>query len=146
MLVKGATGGIAPNLQTQNLLGNCAVPSARILLIEKLDMFSSTFLQLSVIPYHFCMMASSNGNTFPRYWSFVRGIHRSPVNSPHKGQWRGALMFSLICAWINCSANNRDAGDLRRHRAHYYVTVMVTEWRDAKYPTRSRGSSTVKIA
>ena len=38
---------------------------------------------------------------FPRYWPFVRGIHRSPVNSPHKGQWRGALMFSLICAWIN---------------------------------------------
>ena len=32
-----------------------------------------------------------------RYWSFVRGIHRSPVNSPHKGQWRGALMFPLIC-------------------------------------------------
>ena len=38
---------------------------------------------------------------FPRYWPFVRGIHRSPVNSPHKGQWRGALMFSLIFAWIN---------------------------------------------
>ena len=36
----------------------------------------------------------------PRYWPFVRGIHRSPVNSPHKGQWRGVLMFSLICAWI----------------------------------------------
>ena len=38
---------------------------------------------------------------FPRYWPFVRGIHRSPVTSPHKGQWRGALMFSLICDWIN---------------------------------------------
>ena len=38
---------------------------------------------------------------FPRYWSFVRGIHRSPVNSPHKGQSRGALMFTLICARIN---------------------------------------------
>ena len=35
---------------------------------------------------------------FPRYWPFVRGIHRWPVNSPHKGQWRGAVMFSLICA------------------------------------------------
>ena len=30
---------------------------------------------------------------FPRYWPFVRGIHRSPVNSPHKGQWCGALML-----------------------------------------------------
>ena len=44
---------------------------------------------------------------FPRYWPFVRGIHRSTVNSPHKGQWRGALMFSLICAWINGWVNNR---------------------------------------
>ena len=61
---------------------------------------------------------------FPRYWLFVRGIHRWPVNSPHKGQWRGALIFSLICAWINGWVNNREAGDLRRHRAHYDVTVM----------------------
>ena len=36
---------------------------------------------------------------FPRDWPFVRGIHRSPLNSPHKGQWRGVLMFSLICIW-----------------------------------------------
>ena len=61
---------------------------------------------------------------FPRYWPFVQGIHRWPVNSPHKSQWHGALMFSLICAWINGWVNNRDAGDLRRHRAHYDVTVM----------------------
>ena len=51
-------------------------------------------------------------------------IHRSPVNSPHKGQWRGALMFSLICAWINSWVNNREAGDLRCYCAHYDVTVM----------------------
>ena len=62
---------------------------------------------------------------FPRYWPFVRGIHRSPVNSPHKGQWRGALMFSLICTRINGWVNNDGAGDLRRHRAHYDVTVMT---------------------
>ena len=54
---------------------------------------------------------------FPRNWPFVRGIHRSPVNSPHKGQWRGTLMFSLICVWINGWVNNREAGDLRRYRA-----------------------------
>ena len=63
-------------------------------------------------------------NTFPRYWSFVRRIHRSPVDSPHKGQWHGALMFPLICAWPNSWANNRDAGDLRPYRSHYNVTVM----------------------
>ena len=61
---------------------------------------------------------------FPRYWPFVRGIHRSPANSPNKGQWRGALMFSLICAWINGWVNNRKAGDLRHHCVHYDVTIM----------------------
>ena len=63
---------------------------------------------------------------FPRYWSFVLGIHRSPVNSPHKGQWRGALTFSLICNRINGWANNGEVGDLRRHRVYYDVTVMIT--------------------
>ena len=48
-----------------------------------------------------------------------------PVNSPHKGQWRGALMFSLICVWINGWENNRDASDLRRHRSPYDVIVMI---------------------
>ena len=62
---------------------------------------------------------------FPRYWPFVRGIHRSPVNSPHKGQWRGALVFSFICVWINGWVNNRKVGDLRRYRGHYDVTVMI---------------------
>ena len=57
--------------------------------------------------------------------AFVRGIDRSPVYSPHKGQWHGALMFSLICAWINDWVNNREAGDLRRHRGHYDAIVML---------------------
>ena len=61
---------------------------------------------------------------FLRYWPFVRGIHRSPVKFPHKGRWRGALMFSLICVWIKGWENNREAGDLRRYRAHYDVSVM----------------------
>ena len=61
---------------------------------------------------------------FPRYWPFVRGIHRSPVNSQHKGQWRRAFMFSLNFAWINGWVNNRKASDLRRHRAHYDVILM----------------------
>ena len=61
---------------------------------------------------------------FPRYWPFVCGIHQFPVNSPHKGQWRGALMFSLICVWINGWENNREAVDLRRHHVHYDVIVM----------------------
>ena len=70
----------------------------------------------------FNMMTSSNGNIFPvtgHLW-----IHRSQVNSRTKGQWLGALMFSLICGWTSGWLNNRDAGDLKRHQAHYDVTVM----------------------
>ena len=65
---------------------------------------------------------------FPRYWPFVWGIHRSPVNSPHKGQWHAAAVFSFICAWIHVWKNNREAGYLRRHRAHYVVTVMASTY------------------
>ena len=61
---------------------------------------------------------------FPCYWPFVQGIQQSPVNSPHKGQWRGALMFSLICAWIKGWVNKWESGDLRCHHAHYDVSVM----------------------
>ena len=68
---------------------------------------------------------------FPRYWPFVRGIHQSPVNSPHKGQSRGALMFSLICVWINRWVNYGEAGDLRRHRAHYDVILMECAYIDS---------------
>ena len=57
--------------------------------------------------------------------AFVRGIHRSSVNSPQKVQWRGALMFSLIYAWINGWINDHETGDLICHRAHYDVTVMI---------------------
>ena len=61
---------------------------------------------------------------FPCYWPFMRGIHRSQMNSPHKGQGRGVFVFSLICAWINGWVNNDEPGDLRRRRAHYDVTVI----------------------
>ena len=61
---------------------------------------------------------------FPRYWPSVRGIHRSPMNSPHKGLWHGPLMFSLICVWKNGWVNNRGAGDLKHHRDHYDLTVI----------------------
>ena len=70
---------------------------------------------------------------FPRYCPCVWGIHRPTVNSPHRGQWCGALMFSEICAWTNGGVNNRDVGDLRRHHAHYddivRNTVIATDFR-----------------
>ena len=64
-----------------------------------------------------------NWKHFPRYWPFVRGIHRSPVNSPHKGQWRGALM-SLICALNKRLSKHLEAGDLRPQRTNHDVIVM----------------------
>ena len=74
-----------------------------------------------------CMMTSSNLNIFrvtgPSCGEFTG--HWSPVNPPHKGLWREALLFSLICSWINGWVNNREAGDLRHNRAHYDVIVMV---------------------
>ena len=59
--------------------------------------------------------------TFSASLAFVREVHPLPVDCPHKGQW---LLFSLICAYTNGRINNRDAGDLKNHRAHYNVIVM----------------------
>ena len=61
---------------------------------------------------------------FSCYWPFVRAIHQSPVDSPHNGQWCIALMFCLICAWINNWTNNWEGGDFRCHRTQYDLTVM----------------------
>ena len=74
--------------------------------------------------WNICMVTSSNGNIFrvagPWWGEFT--CHRW---IPLTKQWRGALVFSLICTLINCWVNNREAGDLRRHFAHYGVTVLV---------------------
>ena len=87
----------------------------------------------SILPWRVCCRGQSRVvspwwrhqiETFSALLAFVRWIHRLPENSPPKGQWRGALMFSWICAWIHGWVNNRDAGDLRHHRVHYEVTVM----------------------
>ena len=69
-----------------------------------------------------------------------------PVNSPHKGQWREALMFSLICARINDWVNNREASDLRRHRGHFDVNLMVCfGLRHGTLQARLPGASSSKI-
>ena len=86
-------------------------------------LFGSSLAHWQLYNYHVAHDDVIIWKQFPCYWPFVRGIHRSPVNSPHKGQWRRTLIFSLICAWIN-GLNNHEAGDLRPHRPHYDVTVM----------------------
>ena len=62
--------------------------------------------------------------SFSALLAICAGNSPLPVNSPHKGQWRGALTFSVICVWINGWVNNREADDLRRYRTHHDVTVM----------------------
>ena len=64
--------------------------------------------------------------TFSALLALCAGIPWSLGNSPHKGQWCRALILSLVCAWINGWVNNHEAGDLRRHHAHYDITVMVS--------------------
>ena len=63
--------------------------------------------------------------TFSALLALCAGKSPVPVNSTHKGQWRGALMFSLICVWINVWVNTLEDGDLRRHLDHYDVSVML---------------------
>ena len=88
----------------------------KFFLIIKCQLKMAVFYSYGIYYYHHDDVIK--WKHFPRYWPFVPGIHRSPVNSPHKGQWRGALMFSLICVWINGWVNSREACDLRRHRTH----------------------------
>ena len=81
--------------------------------IEKMPM---KYVYRWAITYHCCTWWRHQIETCPRYWPFVRGIHRSSGNSPHKGQWpgtsphkgrwRGALMFTLIYDWLNGWVNN----------------------------------------
>ena len=63
---------------------------------------------------------------FQRYWPFVRGICRSPVNSPHKAQWRGALMFSLICT-LNKRLSKQSGG-------WWFETPSCSLWRHCNDP------------
>ena len=88
------------------------------------DIIDMQYNRQSRHPRHYTHDDIIKWKHFPRYWPFVRGIHRSPVNSPHKGQWHGALMFIWSSPWINGWVNNCEAGDLRRYRAHCDVIVM----------------------
>ena len=79
------------------------------------------------------IMTSSNGNLFRDTGPLCGG--RWPVDSPHKGQWRGALMFSLIWACTNGWVNNQDASDLRRHLALYDKFIIIANARFTSLPS-----------
>ena len=83
-----------------------------------------TKLQFTTMVHRVFMKTSSNENIF-RVTDPLCGEFTGRWWIPHhKGQWRGALMFSLIGTWTSGWVYNRYAGDLRRHRAHYDVIVM----------------------
>ena len=65
----------------------------------------------------------------------------SPVTGefPAQSHWRGPSMFSLTCDWTNSWANNRGAGNLRRHHAHFDVIVMDTRKWMLMCPLRNGG-------
>ena len=127
--------GLLPKALSPSAFWNqfqCNLNRNEILFFGEIDL--NAFNKMSVICPQTSMCRWSNNTCvhddvinwkhFPRYWPFMRWIHRLPVNSTHKGQWRGAFMFSLICAWINGWVNNREAVDLRRYRAYFGVTVV----------------------
>ena len=62
--------------------------------------------------------------TFSALLAICAGNSPVPGEFPTQGQWRGALMSALICVRINGWVNNREAGDLRRYRAHSDAIVM----------------------
>ena len=70
------------------------------------------------------MMTSSNGNIF-RVTSHLCGEFTGPWWTPRTKASDAELWCFLICAWIKGWINNREAGDLIRHRAHYTVFVML---------------------
>ena len=95
------------------ILRLCALGSSFVLCVNGTTLRNHTFEDHLLIAWW-----NHEMETFSALLAFCEG------NSPHKSQWRGILMFSLICARINGWVNNRKAGDLRRHRAHFDVTVM----------------------
>ena len=77
---------------------------------------------------------------FSRYWRFVRGIHWSSPNSPHKGQWRTALMLSLICVWTSGWVHDRW---FEKPSRPLYVTLMARDNHVVQMPKWQGGCRTL---
>ena len=118
--------------KSQMLLINCQKPYQTLSLStpSKQHLVARTASKEKLIASHYDVI---KWKPFPRNWLFVRGIHRSSVNSPHKGQWRGALIVFFICTRINDWANNCEAGDLRHHRAHYCPACRMRSQQDFEW-------------
>ena len=84
---------------------------------------------------HFMTMQPCPINHFISWWRYQMETSSALLalceeNPPVPGGFpspRAVALFTLICAWTNGWANNRDTGDLRRHHARYDVTVMCLD-------------------
>ena len=100
-------------------LCHCILTKLSTTLAEKAHKSAVCIIRCRVLPKSFAhTWCHHQMETFSALLAICEG------NSPHKGQWCGALMFSLIYTWTNGWVNNRDASDLRCHYTHYDVTVM----------------------
>ena len=127
--INGPLSGAVYHILIQSF--NTSADAIRILTSFQIGLPPAYLLENAVVkigkPYHDVI----KWKHFPCYWPFVWGIHRSSVNSPYKGQWRGALVFPVICAWINGWVNNREAGDdvtvmYRSHETGYCLLIGRT--------------------
>ena len=110
----GGVGVKAKWMQNQignmrNILPHVFSIVPKMLGIQLIHLRHCTFFRIMRV--HAVVVTSSKGNIVRVTGLFMRGTHRSPVDCPYKGQWGGALISSLMCAWTNSGANNRDAGN-----------------------------------
>ena len=104
--------------RTMHFCGTLLTISWHRFMLYSIRLICISAIQLGYLHDIYKMMTSSNGSIF-RVTGPLRGEFTGHRWIPHKGQWRGTLMFSLICVWTNGWVYNRHTGDLRRHRTHY---------------------------
>ena len=112
-------------LRQRQLVGQCAIRLMKV----RFKYFVQIIIFTCIVPAGWTHESSLQVICSSSWWrhqmeTFSELLAICAGNSPHKGQWRGALMFSLICVWISSWVNSREAGDLRRYCAHYDVTVI----------------------
>ena len=78
--------------------------------------------------FEFIMITSPNGKNIFRVTGPLCGEFPGHRWIPRaKASDEELWYFYLICTLINAWVNNREAGDLRRHRAHFDVILMVIQ-------------------
>ena len=72
------------------------------------------------------MMAYWRGKCFSHYWPFVKGIHRSPVDSPHKGPIMRGFGASFVVS-VNMSVSKEFCC---RFKTHWHLCDVIVMQRN----------------